>query len=64
VVVQAGDVWGVVYKVEEVIQVWVGRSGVFGGVVVRAEEMLREIIQVGVGRGWRETGFVSTPPPR
>jgi hypothetical protein len=50
--------------VGEVIQVWVGRGGVFGGVVVRAEEILGEIIQVGVGKGRREPGFVPTPPPR
>ncbi len=40
---------GVVYKVGEIIQVWVGRGGAFGGVVVRAEKMLGEIIQVGGG---------------
>ncbi len=41
-----------------------GRGGVFGGVVVRAEEMLGEIIQVGVGKGRREQGFLPTPPLR
>ena len=29
-------VWGVVKQVGEVIQVWVGRGGVVGGVVVKA----------------------------
>ncbi len=39
VVLKAEGVWGVVYKVGE-------------------------IIQVGVGKGWREPGFVPTLPPR
>ncbi len=63
--IYAGWEWGVVYKVGEIIQVWVVRGGVFGGVVVRAAEMLGEIIQVGVVEGQREPGFGGpTPPPR
>jgi hypothetical protein len=46
------------------IQVWMGRGGVVGGIVVRAAEMLGEIIQVGVVEGQREPRFGPTPPPR
>ncbi len=63
-VIHAGWGWGVVYKEGEVIQVWVGRDGVFDGVVVRAAEMLGKIIQVGVVEGQREPGFGPTLPSR
>ncbi len=63
-VIHAGWGWVVVYTVGEVIQVWVGRGGVVGGVVVRAAEMSGEILQVGVVEGQREPGFVPTPPRR
>ncbi len=63
-VIHAGWGWVVMDKVEEVIQVWVGRVGVVGGVVVRAAELLGEIIQVGMVEGRREPGFGPTSPPR
>jgi hypothetical protein len=53
---------GVVYKEGEVIQVWVGRGRVFGGVVVRVAEMSGKMIQVGVVKGQGEPGFGPTPP--
>jgi hypothetical protein len=37
----------VVYKVRKVLQVWVGRGGVVGGVVVKAEGVLRMVYKVG-----------------
>jgi hypothetical protein len=61
-VVMAEGVSGVVYKEREVIQVWVGRGRVFGGVVVRAAEMSGKMIQVEVVEGQGEPGFGPTPP--
>jgi hypothetical protein len=47
VVVKAEGVLGVVYKVGEVIQVWVRKGGVFGGVAVKAEGVLGVVYEVG-----------------
>jgi hypothetical protein len=57
-------------KVGKVMRVWVGKGGVCGGVVVQVEVLggkvyrVGEILQVGVGKGREEPGFVPTPPPR
>ncbi len=45
--VKAEGVLGVVYKVGEVIQVWVRKGGVFGGVAVKAEGVLGVVYEVG-----------------
>ncbi len=69
---------GVVYKVGKVIQVWVGKSGVCGGVLVQAVlggkvYRVGEVIQVGGverSRGARVCTHSATsvteptPPPR
>jgi hypothetical protein len=49
-----------VYKVRKVLQVWVGRGGVVGGVVVKAEEVWGVVYKVGKCRA--EPGFGPTPP--
>ncbi len=52
--------WEVVNRVGKVIQVWVGRSGVIGGVVVRAAGVWGVVYTVGKRRA--EPGFGPTPP--
>ncbi len=54
--VKAEGVSGVVYRVGKVIQVWVGRGGVVGGVVVKAAGVW------GVVVSQAEPGFGPTPP--
>jgi hypothetical protein len=46
-VVKAEGVSGVVYRVGKVIQVWVGRGGVVGGVVVKAAGVWGVVCKVG-----------------
>jgi hypothetical protein len=58
-VVKAEEVVGV-YRVEKVTQVWVGRGGVVGGVVVRAAGVWGVVYKVRKCRA--EPGFVPTPP--
>jgi hypothetical protein len=66
VVVKAKGGLGVVYTVEKVIR----EGGVCGGVVVQVEvlggKMYRvgKVLQVGVGKGRGEPGFVPTPRPQ
>ena len=59
---KAEGVLKVVYKVEKVIQVWVGRSGVLGGIVVKAAGEWGVVCKV--GKCQAEPGFGPTPPPR
>ncbi len=58
--VKAEEVSGVVYKVGKVIQVWVGRGRVVGGVVVKAAGVWGVVYKVGKCRV--EPGFEPTPP--
>ncbi len=44
---KAEGLWGVVYKVGKVMQVWVGKGGFFGGVVVQAEALGEKVYRVG-----------------
>ena len=53
-------VLGVVKQVGEVIQVWVGRGGVVGGVVVKAAGVWGVVCKV--GKCQAEPGFGPTPP--
>ena len=53
-------VLGVVKQVGEVIQVWVGRGGVVGGVVVKAVGVWGVVCTV--GKCQAEPGFGPTPP--
>ena len=53
-------VLGVVEQVERVIQVWVGRGGVGGGVVVKVAEVWGVVCQV--GKCQAGPGFGPTPP--
>ena len=57
---KADGVSGLVYKVGKVIQVWVGRCGVVGGVVVKAAGMWGVVCTV--GKYQAEPGFGPTPP--
>ncbi len=57
---KAEVVVGVVYRVGKVIQVWVGRGGVVGGVVVRVAGVWGVMYKVGKCRA--EPWFVPTPP--
>ncbi len=57
---KAKGVSGVVYKVGKVIQVWVGRGGDVGGVVVKAAGVWVVVYTVGKRRA--EPGFGPTPP--
>jgi hypothetical protein len=59
-VVKAEGVSGVVSKVGKVIQVWVGRGGVDGGVVVKVAGVWGVVYTVGKCRA--EPGFELTPP--
>ena len=58
--VMAEGVLGVVYKVGKVIQVWVGRGGVVGGVVVKAAGVWGVVCKV--VKCQAEPGFGPTPP--
>ncbi len=60
--VKAEGMLGVVYKAGKVIQVWVGRGGVVGGVVVKAGGEWGVVYKVGKCRA--EPGFGPTPPPQ
>jgi hypothetical protein len=51
---------GVVKQVGKVIQVWVGRGGVVGGVVVKAVGEWGVVCKM--GKCQAEPGFGSTPP--
>ena len=53
-------VLGVVKQVGEVIQVWVGRGGVVGGVVVKAAGEWGVVCKVGKRQAGQ--GFGPTPP--
>jgi hypothetical protein len=59
-VVQALEVLGVVYEVGKVIQVWVGRGGVVGGVVLKAAGVWGVMCKV--VKCQAEPGFGPTPP--
>jgi hypothetical protein len=50
----------VVFNVGKVIQVWVGRGGVVGGVVVKAAGVWGVVYKVGMCG--EEPGFGPTPP--
>ncbi len=57
---KAEGVSGVVYKVGKVIQVWVGRGGVVGGVEVKAAGVWGVVYKV--GKCQAEPGFGPTSP--
>ncbi len=58
--VKAKGVSGLVYKVGKVMQVWVGRGGVVGGVVVKEAGVWGVVCKV--GKCQAEPGFGPTPP--
>ncbi len=58
--VEAEGVAGVMYNVGKVIEVWVGRGGVVGGVVVKAAGVWGVVYKV--VKRQAEPGFGPTPP--